>query len=92
MIVNNLKALTRKQPPGPEEEGGIQTKPVTSIVLKINIDKRASSFEESLLLLFLKNFKLNFQLDTSRVPTFRGCRPHSERRAPPSGGEWTIHL
>jgi hypothetical protein len=74
MIVNNLKALTRYENLQGSDQGQPQPKAATSIVLKINIDKRVSSFEETLLLTMLKAFRVEFQLDTTRVPTFRGCR------------------
>lgn len=72
MIVNNLAALSRLDERDAQPEG--QRKPVASLVLKINIDKRVASFEETLMLVFLKAFKVDFQLETSQVPTFRGCK------------------
>lgn len=73
MIVNNLDAVSSKLPHSDEGLPTEEPKLVNSIVLKINIEKRMASFEETLLIAFLRAFKVDFQLETCRVPTFRGC-------------------
>ena len=74
MIVNNLSAVSRiglLAKDSPKDAEII----ASSIVLKINIEKRVSSFEETLIISFLRAFKISFQLETNKVPTFRGCKP-----------------
>ena len=44
-----------------------------SVVFKIDVSKRVSSFEETFFLAVLKALRIDFKLETYEVPTFRGC-------------------
>lgn len=72
MQVNQLSVVGRSDSAGigyPEQS--VKT-PVKSLVLKIFGERRTSCFEETLLIAFLKGFKVDFTIDVSAVPTFRG--------------------
>lgn len=82
MIANKLATLKVGDCP---EEGYKPTEEVIAgqkghwstaktLVLKIDVSKRRTAFEEALMIAFLKEAKLDFKLEVCEVPVFRECK------------------
>lgn len=73
MHLNQLQYLrsAKQQQVGPAEELAAY-KPVTSVAVRIFMNRRAASFEEVLLLGLLKALRVDFVIEQSEVATFRG--------------------
>lgn len=73
MIENKLQAISPRDQSLIVEGKRVVYQQAKSIVLKIDISKRVSSFDETFFLAVLKALKIDFKLETCEVPTFRGC-------------------
>lgn len=85
-----LRSAKQQQVGGAEELGGY--KPVETVTVRIFMNRRAASFEEVLLLGFLKALRVDFMIEQSEVATYRGCKLHgADRRcSATSYYRWTV--